>query len=967
MLIHKNYTLAGSRNLPHIGVEGYLYSHTSGARVLYLKSEDDNKVFSATFKTPPTDETGIAHIMEHCVLNGSQKYPLKDPFNELSKGSLCTFLNAMTYPDRTMYPVASVNDKDFMILMDVYLDAVFFPKVYDRKETLLQEGWHYQLENAADPLKYNGIVYNEMKGAYSDPQELMGDALKRLLFPESIYSLDSGGNPEHIPDLTYAQFLAFHKKYYHPENAFIYLYGNMDVKACFAKMDAEYLSKFAPSGEAEITVAAQKPLAQPAFAVESYSVADEGDLNENFIGMAAALPSNMPPRDLSGLQLLNYVLMSTPASPLYKAIVEAGIGEDISGYTTIHCLHPQIYVTMRNASVDLEGFKARIDGFLREIADGGIPKDFVAACLNHVEFIAKEEDYGAWWSKGLAYNDRALIPWLYGHSPFDGLRGLEYLAEIRTLCETGGYLEGLIRSHLLDNPHRAFVQMRPVHGLDGQKDAAVADKLAALKADMSDAQIAEIMADYQAFKTYQQTPDTPEILGLIPRVAVADIKKEIERVPLNILVEKDAEILHAPLPTNDIVYVTMLFDMQGVPADKLPLVRVLQHVLSKVATKKYDTAGLTQEIKANLGGLSFAADCISKTQQDFAPRAVVSGKFLSKNAPAMFDLTHEILTNTVFNDRSQIKNYVLELKASMEDMFLTSGSGFAAERSAAYFSPWAAYNDAMAGLGFYEFLKQLAENFDNHGVFEGLQADLTQLLNTIYTKSGARYGIVGTDELYAGCMQYLHTFHDGLSAAAVGTKPAIPLITPKNEGFITASKVQYCALSADFHADGFAYSGGMKVLSNVLDDYLYEEIRVKGGAYGLGSSFSQNGGMCFYSYRDPHVVNTYKVYSRAADYVRNLSLSTTEMEKFIIGTIRGYDRPATNAHKGLRAMTNHMLDITDEMRQKERDEILGATINDVKKLADMIEAAVAQNNVCAVGGEAAINEGKELFGTVKRI
>ena len=967
MQIHKNYTLVDSRSLPHIGVEGYLYSHTSGARVLYLKSEDDNKVFSATFKTPPTDETGIAHIMEHCVLNGSQKYPLKDPFNELAKGSLCTFLNAITYPDRTMYPVASVNDKDFLILMDVYLDAVFFPKVYDRKETLLQEGWHYQLENAADPLKYNGIVYNEMKGAYSDPQGLMGDALKRLLFPDSIYSLDSGGNPEAIPDLTYEQFLAFHKQYYHPENAFIYLYGNMDVDLCFDKMDKEYLSKFAPSGSPEITVAEQKPLAKPALATENYSVADADDLDENYMGMSAALPANMPPRDLSGLQLLSYVLMATPASPLYKALVEAGIGEDISGYASIHCLHPQFSVTMRNATIGLEEFKTRIDGMLTEIANGGISKEFVAACLNHVEFIAKEEDYGAWWSKGLAYNDRSLIPWLYGHSPFDGLRGLEYLAEIRKLCEAGGYLEGLIRTHLLDNPHRAYVEMRPVLGLDDQKEQAVAEKLAALKADMTDAQIADVMADYQAFKTYQQTADTPEILGLIPRVAVADIKKEIERVPLNVFTDGGTEIYHAPLATNDIIYVTMMFDMDAVPADKLPLVRVLQHVLSKVATKKYDTAGLTQEIKAHLGGLTFAADCITRTQHDFSPRAVVSGKFLSKNTPVMFDLAQEILTNTVFNDRSQIKNYVLELKASMEDMFLTSGSGFAAERSAAYFSTWAAYNDALSGLGFYEYIKELADNFDKAGTFERLESDLTELLGMIYAKNNARYGIVGDDGLYTGCMTHLNTFHAGLGTAAAGTKPNIPLVTPKNEGFITASKVQYCALAADFLADGFSYSGGMKVLANVLDDYLYEEIRVKGGAYGLGSSFSQNGGMCFYSYRDPHVANTYEVYSRAADYVRNLTLSQTEMEKFIIGTIRGYDRPATNAHKGLRAMTNHLLGVTDEMRQKERNEILGAKLADVKKLADMVDAAVAQNNICAIGGETAINEGKGLFGAVKRI
>ena len=965
--MYKNYTLVEQRELGSIGAEGYLYKHVSGARVLYLKSRDDNKVFSATFRTPPVDETGVAHIMEHCVLNGSQKYPLKDPFNELANGSLCTFLNAMTYPDRTTYPVASVNDKDFLILMDVYLDAVFFPKIYDRKESLLQEGWHYQLEETDGELKYNGIVYNEMKGAYSDPQGLLSDALNRALFPDAVYALDAGGNPDCIPDLSYEAFVGFHKKFYHPENAFIYFYGNMDIEHCFAKLDEEYLSKFAAQG-LEVDVKAQKPLTGPVFARDVYSVADEEGLAENYMAMSVAMPTDMLPRDIAAMKLLYYILMSTPASPLYKALVEAEIGEDIGGYCSADIMHPVLRISMKNGQVTLNELKALIDNILTNIVQTGLDKDFVAACMNYAEFQAREEDFG-YWPKGLVYNERALTGWLYGKSPFDSLMGLAYLAEIRELCEKGGYLEGLIREHILNNPNQAYVEMQPVLDLDGQKEQAVEEKLAGLKKQMSGEEIERVIEDYRALKHYQDTPDTEEIINLIPRVAVADIKKEIEKTPLNIVREGGLNMLNVPLATNDIVYITMLFDIQAIPTEELPLVRVLQHILSKLSTKNYSTTGITQAIKGNLGGLSFTQDIISKTQHDFMPRAVVSGKFLSKNADKMFEIAGEIIQNTLFADRSQIKNYVMELKAAMEDMFLTSGALFAVERAASYFSAAAAYNDRLNGLHFYEYIKALADNFDSR--FEELQAQLAGLAQKIYGKNNVCYGIVADEELYVKTIGHLRSFHAGLTEQAMGPGPglghSLPAVKPKNEGFITASKVQYCAMAADIFADGHNYSGGLKVLSNVLDDFLYDEIRVKGGAYGFGSNFGSNGGMYFYSYRDPGLDNTFETFKRTAEYVRNLDLSPKEVEKFIIGTIRGYDRPVSNAHKGLRAITYHLLGFNDEMRQKERDEILAANAQGLKGLADVLAGALAQNNLCAVGSDTAINQSGGLFGAVRRI
>jgi len=695
-----------------------------------------------------------------------------------------------------------------------------------------------------------------------------------------------------------------------------------------------------------------------------YSVANEADLEENYMAIGINFPADMSGRDVTGLKLLNYILMATPASPLYKALVEAEVGEDISGYVSAESLHPYMQIGLKNATITAQELKSLVDDTLRSIAQKGLSKKFVAACMNFLEFQAKEEDYGNQ-PKGLIYNTRALVSWTYGKSPFDGLKGILHLSEIRKLCEKGDYLESLITKYLLDNPSRAYVTLTPVLDLDGQKEAKVAEKLAGIKAAMSDDEIAQTIAEYQSLRTFQETSDSEEIRSLIPRLSVADVKSEIEKVPLNVLDEGGAEIYHAPLPTNDIIYASILFDISGLPKNYLPLVKILQYILSKIGTKNYSTSDITEEIKANLGGLSFSTDIISKSLQEFYPRATVFAKFLSANTAKMFEIATEITQNTTFDDKSQIKNYILEIKASMEQMFLTNGSLFAVERAAGYFSAAATYNDAVGGLSFYDYVKDLCDNFDAR--FEALQADLRELCFMIYSKAAAKYSIVSDQELYNRYSSQLRNFHSSLHNVSMGQPTALPLLSPKNDGFITASKVQYCAMAANICADGHQYTGALKVLSNIIDDYLYDEIRVKGGAYGMGSNFGRNGGMYLYSYRDPHVANTYEVFKGATNHIKNLELSRAEMEKFILGTIRSFDRPATNAHKGFLATVNHMLGITDEIRQKERDEILGADLATMRSLAHVLEEALAQDNFCAVGSEAAIMQNKKLFGNIRKV
>jgi hypothetical protein len=825
----------------------------------------------------------------------------------------------------------------------------------------MQEGWHYLLEE--DELKYNGIVYNEMKGAYSDPYRLLFNVMDKGLYPNASYKFEAGGNPDFIPDVVLETFLDFHKKYYRPENSLIFFYGDMDIEKCFEKLDKEYLSSFEKIGScAEIK--AQPALSEPVFDVGEYSVNEEDDLDDNYMAVSYAFSPCMSAFDVSAMKVLNYILMGTPASPLYKALVEAEVGEDLSGHFSKEIKHPAFGISMRNGALSSSEFKEFLDKTLAGLAKDGINKDFVTACLNFLEFQAKEEDYGPNMPKGLIYVLRALGDWLYGKPPWEPLMGMLHLEEIRKKCDDGGYFEGLIEKYLLGNNHAVFALITPVLDLDETLEEALAEKLAVIKESLSDTEKEAIVRNSAELKAFQAMPDTPEELALIPRLAVSDIKKEIEIVPLTVKEKNGTKLLHSPLETNDIIYSTMLFDMSALPLDLLPITNILQYLLSKTATKNYDTTGITKEIKGNLGGLGFSTDIITPvggvgvdsdspaSNDKFTPKAIVSAKFLSKNTDKMFGIVTEILQNSLFNDKTQVKNYLLEMKASMEDGFLTGGSTVAMARSLAYFSPAAAYQDQISGPGFYFYLKELCDNFETR--FEDLRQKLIQTAEIIYNQNHACYTIVCNENLYGLYSSSLSGFHSGLCSRKLPKAERPALITPKGEGFVTASKVQYNAMSANFFADSFEYSGALKVLGNVLDNYLFEEIRAKGGAYGYGSGFTQKGVMYFYSYRDPELEATYEVFKNTSSYISGLSLSDKEMEKYIIGTIRAFDRPSTNSHKGLAAASNFLQGWTDEMRQKQRDEILSANMQTLKGFTGLLDKAFTQGNYCAVGSGAAL-------------
>ena len=955
----KNYELIETKDLAHIGAKGQMYEHASGARIMHIKNDDTNKVFSITFKTPPPDNTGIAHILEHVVLAGSEKYPLKDPFMQLANGSLYTYLNAMTYPDRTVYPVASTNDADFLNLVDVYCDAVFFPLIYKREHGFAQEGWHYKLNNKEDELTYNGVVYNEMKGAFSDPYRLLFATADEALFPNTAYKYDSGGDPDHIPELTKEAFLNFHKTLYHPENAMIYYYGDMDISSCLQTLHDNYLSKFEKKGN-YTEINEQAPLSKPAFVTKNYSVSQKENLDENYMSATYVFSSSMPLIDVAALKVLNYILLSTPASPLYKAMIEAEIGEDISGGMSSDLLHPSWGISLQNGTLDGAGLKDFIESSLQSIAQDGLNQDFVLACLNYLEFQAKEEDYGASTPKGLVYSLRTLTRWTYGKCPFEALHGILHLEQIRELNKEPGYFEGLISKYLLNNNHSAFVTIEPMLNLDNQKEEALQQKLAKIKSEMTQKELDQIIQTCKELAKFQETPDTPAELALIPRLAVADIKKQIEQTPLNVL----KNTIHSPLETNGIVYTTMMFNMQAVPQHLLPATSILQYILSKLSTKNMDTQLLTQSIKASLGGLGFSVDVSMKISGDFTPFALVSAKFLEKNADEMFSIVNEIIKNTVFTDKTKIKNYVTEIKAAMDDKVLTSGTGAALTRSMSYFSLASVYQEFLGGMDFYNYLKNLCDDFDSN--FNELCTQMQEASKLIYNKHNVSFVTVANDELYKNFASKLEKFTSTLDNAKLEPAKSPGLTKDKNEAFATSSKVQYCVQSGSFANAGFEYTGTLRVLANVLDNYLYEEIRAKGGAYGCGTGFTNKGTMHFFSYRDPKLCQTYETFASIPGYIKELDLSDLEVEKFILGAIRALDRPASNAQKGLVAASNHLQGLTDQMRQKERDEVLAANLGALKSLADLAQSGLDQNNICTFGSSSAIQK-SELFNSVNTV
>lgn len=965
------YEVLEQRPLDDLHSEGCILRHKkSGARIAVIANDDDNKVFYVGFRTPPEDSTGVPHIIEHTVLCGSDKYPVKDPFVELVKGSLNTFLNAMTYPEKTIYPVASCNDKDFQNLMSVYMDAVFHPNIYKYQEIFKQEGWHYELEDEDSPITINGVVYNEMKGAFSSADDVLQRQILNSLFPDTSYRNESGGDPDFIPDLTYEAYLDFHRRYYHPCNSYIYLYGDMDVAEKLRWLDEEYLSHYKKI-TIDSAIREQKPFAKPVELVKKYPISStETEEDNTYLSYNLVVGTVLDKKLYLAFDILDYALVSAPGAPVKKALLDAGIGKDITGGYDSGTMQPIFSFIAKNANgSQKEEFLSVIRETLKQQVKDGIDKKALLAGINGSEFRYREADFGQF-PKGLLYGIQCLDSWLYDDmQPFMHLEASETYRFLKEQVKTD-YFEQLIQTYLLDNPHASVVVIEPEKGLNAKKEEQLAKKLAAYKESLSKEEIQQLIADTKHLKQYQEEPSPREDLEKIPMLCREDMKREA--APL-INQEREVDgvtVIHHSMFSNGIAYLRFLFDIRDFAVEDIPYVGLLKYVLGYVDTEHYGYAELSNEINIHTGGIgcSFGVYPHMSGEEQMKVMFEVKTKVLMEELPEAGKLITEMIKTSVLSDEKRLLEILGQLKSRLQASLSSVAHSVASMRAMSYFSRAAYYQDAVGGILFEQKVADLAEHFEEKKA--DLIAKLEELTRRIFTPERMSASVVCEEKDFVAVGREIGQLKQALypsEGTAVRNLPPL-VLEQKNEGFTDASKVQYVARTGNFKRHGFEYNGALRILKVIMGyDYLWINIRVKGGAYGCMNSYMRNGDTYFVSYRDPNLEKTNEIYDGIPKYLENFTADERDMTKYIIGTISDLDTPLNPNAKGARSMTALLQGITQEDLQRERDEVIGATEKDIRALKDMIASVLEEHNLCVIGNEEKLNEQKELFTELKNI
>lgn len=959
------YEILEEKELSDIHSTGYRLRHKkSGARITVISNDDENKVFYIGFRTPPKNSTGVPHIMEHSVLCGSEKYPLKDPFVELVKGSLNTFLNAMTYPDKTLYPVASCNDTDFDNLMDVYMDAVLHPNIYKYREIFEQEGWHYELEEADAPLTVNGVVYNEMKGAFSSPDDMLGDEIVGALFPDTVYAHNAGGDPKHIPELSYEEYLEFHRKYYHPSNSYVYLYGDMDIAKKLQWLDEQYLSGY-ESRETDSAIPLQKPFAQMKEVIREYPVATgETEENQTYLSYNVAAGTLLDATLYQALDILDYALVSAPGAPVKKALLEAGIGKDISGGHDYGTRQMVCSIVAKNTNLcEKERFLAVIFETLRQQVRDGIDKQALRAGISSLEFRFREADYGQF-PKGLLYGIICMDSWLYDEEkPFLHLEALSVYRYLKEQIDTG-YFEDLVQKYFLDNPHAALVAAVPKKGLAAERDEALRQKLAAYKASLSEDQKRELMERTKRLREYQDAPTAKEDLAKLPMLKRGDLKKKAAPLCNQVVMVQETVIVHHPMYANGIDYLTFLFDIRDWKPEELAYLGILKNVLGYVDTEQYDYAALANEINQKTGGIGSSIGIYPHVKERDAIGLFyeVRVKTLAEGLADAMRLTKELLLTSKLTDEKRLYEILGELKSRLALAVSSYGHIVASTRATSYFSRAGYYQDALGGIAGYRVIADYEEHFEEKKA--ELIEKLQEMVRRIFTRDRLMVSVTCEEKDFADVAHAVEELRAELyepQADGIGALPEVSYEI-RNEGFMEASQVQYVARAGNYAAHGYAYHGALRILKVIMGyEYLWSNVRVKGGAYGCMNQYLRNGDVYFVSYRDPNLVATNEVYEKIPDYVRNFMADEDEMTKYIIGTVSDLDAPLNPSAKGARSMTAYLQGLTYEEIQKERDEILGASDADIRALGGLLEAVLSDGAFCVVGGEEVLRRNSEMF------
>ncbi|MDE7422077.1 MAG: insulinase family protein [Lachnospiraceae bacterium] len=965
------YELIREEQLTDLNSVGLVFQHKkTKARIAVISNDDNNKVFSIGFRTPPEDSTGVAHIVEHTVLCGSKEFPAKDPFVELVKGSLNTFLNAMTYPDKTIYPVASCNDKDFQNLMHVYLDAVFYPNIYKKEEIFKQEGWHYELEEEDGELVYNGVVYNEMKGAFSSPEQQLSRLIQQSLFPDTAYGVESGGDPKNIPDLTYENYLDFHKRYYHPSNSYIYLYGDMDIEEKLEWIDEHYLKNFSYA-PVDSVIQFQQPFKEMKEVEEYYSVSEEeGIKDQTYLSYNMVIDTSLNKELYVAFQILEYVLIDNPGAPLKQALLDAGIGKDVLSSYDNGIMQPVFSIIAKDANAEQKDkFLQVIRDTLEEIAKNGVDKQALRGAINNFEFKYREADFGSY-PKGLMYGIQMLDSWLYDDDKiFCHIMANDTFKFLKEKIGTS-YYEDLIRTYLISNSHSAMVMIKPKVNLAQQEEEEIKKKLAEYKAGLSKNEIKQLIEDTKSLWAYQEEPSTEEELEKIPMLTRADMEKKVRPLYNTEKEISGIKVLHHDIYTNGIAYIKIVFDMDKI-RELGPYISLLNMVLGYMDTKEHSYLEFANETNIYTGGI--LADCNTYLQHgkvdSFTATFELRTKVLYENIGKAFALIREMIYETDFSDAKRLREIIAEARSRMQMKINRNGHTMALGRATSYFSEIGKYGDNMEGVGYYRFLCDLEEHFDERR--EDLIKTFQEILDYVLTKETMIISFVGDKEGYTQFSKEAECFLKDIPSKRKGEKPVADLSTLEhgnNEGLKNAGQVQYVARAGNFMKKGLVYHGALHILKVILGyDYLWNNVRVKGGAYGCMCGFLQSGNAYFVSYRDPGLKETNDIYDQAYEYVQNFEASERDMTKYMIGAISNMDTPLTPSAKGSRSFNAYMSGIDEEYLQNIRNQVLEVTQEDIRSLAPIIRALLDEGSICVIGNDKKIEENKELFDTISAL
>ncbi|MBQ6995265.1 MAG: insulinase family protein [Lachnospiraceae bacterium] len=964
------YKVVEKRKINDLNSMSYLLEHKkTGARVALISNDDNNKVFYIGFRTPPTDSTGVPHIIEHSVLCGSREFPVKDPFVELVKGSLNTFLNAMTYSDKTVYPVASCNDKDFQNLMHVYLDAVFYPNIYKEEKIFQQEGWHYEMESVEEPLTLNGVVYNEMKGAFSSPDDVHDREVLNSLYPDTAYGVESGGDPKAIPDLSYEEFLDFHGRYYHPSNSYIYLYGDMDMAEKLIWMDEHYLSHF-DKIEIDSTLALQKPFDKPVTVCKDYPVMEGESLEDNtYLSYNAVVGTSLDKELYYAMQIIDYAVCSASGAPLKLALIHKNIGTEVYSIYENGIYQPYFSIVAKNANaVQKDEFVATIEDELARIVKEGLDKKALLAGLNYYEFKYREADFGSY-PKGLMYGLQMFDSWLYDDNmPFDMIEANAVFKFLREKIETD-YYEQLIEKYLIHNNHKTVLVVSPKEGLTTKEEKELADKLEAYKATLSQEELQKIVEDTHALHAYQDAEETPENLEKIPMLTRADMKKEAEGFVNELREIEDTKVLFHNIHTNGIGYLRLVFDISDIPEELFAYIGIFKNVLGYVDTKNYAYGELYNEINIHTGGIGSAVNTYvnARNLEEYKLTFEVKTKVMYEELENAVGLLTEIMTTSDFSKEDRILEIVAEMKSRLQGNMTSAGHSLAAIRAMSYFSETAAISELVNGIPCLRLLEKLEADFDANK--KELIEKLEMLAKCIFRPENLMVDFTSCEEGYEKMKPFVPVLKATLFTEPVVKEPFAITLAKKNEGFETSAQIQYVGRAGNYRKDGgLSYTGALRVLKVILGyEYLWTNVRVKGGAYGCMCNFGKAGDSYFVSYRDPNLKKTMDTFEKTGDYLRGFTADERMMTKYIIGAISDLDIPMNPSAKGSRSSSAYLTNQTYEEIQQERDELLACTQEDIRALADYMDAIMKAEAVCVVGNGQAIEDNKEMFGTIENL